>query len=180
VKKVNPKLLKVMRLQAAAIIVNSIIAAVVSYLLGTSLLPSAGILMAVLFMIVFSWLFVRVLNFVSLIAIQFFMYGTRMDRLLDDIKVMNEAAEEKPAPQPDPEIPKKVVVKIVKVPAEPIGKFMDTSFFEWVIIDDGINGPRKFTFSGTTQMKEGSAAGTLVEPGTIVFYPGLIYQVEPK
>lgn len=178
-KEVSPKLLKVLRLQFTAAICNSIAAAFCAVMLVNQFFQDINLFLGIVLSLGSTWLIARILNAISIVLIQLYVYGTDTKSMIEDAKKFTESTGTDGIPSIEPEV-KRINIKIVSTSEKPIGKFMDTSFFEWVIIDDGVNGPRKFTFSGTTQMQNGSVAGEMVGPGTIVFYPGLIYQVEPK
>lgn len=180
-KNASPKLLKVLRLQFAAAIINSVVAAMTTVALINYFFTDINFFAAFILSIAVSWAFLRILNVISLVAIQLYVYGSNADEAIADTKKFNSMTEE-PEEPPEKKGPQthleKANIQVVDTPEKPIGKFMDKSFFEWLIIDDGIHGARKYVFSGTTQMNGDSKIDMALEPGTIIMQPGIIYQVE--
>ena len=177
-KNASPKLLKVIRLQLAAAMINCIAAAIIAVGLINYFFTDISFFTALILSIACSWAFLRVLNVITLVAIQVYVYRSNVDEAIADAKKFNSPVEE----LEENEVPKltleKSSITVINTPEKPIGRFMDKSFFEWLIIDDGIHGPRKYVFSGTTQMKDDSMIDMVLSPGSIIMKPGIIYQVD--
>jgi len=181
VKEASPKLLKVLRLQFAAAIINSIAASISAVILMNYFLEDVNLFLALILSVAAAWCIARVLNVISIIAIQLYVYGTDTQSVITDTRQFtansNGIDHQGELVAPNPGL-KRININILDTPEKPIGTFMGKSFFEWLIIDDGINGPRKYVFSGTTPMRDDETPEMLLQQEAIVIKPGLIYQVE--
>lgn len=177
-KEISPRAKRVMSLQRKAFILNAFLSTGIAWLI----LQAFGIVdfLPTFFLgIIIIHFSLRALNFLSLVLIQFHVYGGDIDALKKDadeaLEILN--GNEK-APHVVP--PRSVMLKIVQRPEKVLGRYKDAEFFEWIDVQDEDGIVKRFIFDGAIDMENGFS----VPEGSILLPPGILYsyknQVDTK
>lgn len=169
-KHASERLNRVIELQRRAFFVNVILSAFLTFVCSTALAIESfflGLIVGVFLM----WLFMKLLNSVTLMFIQMKVYQGDTEALVEDAQAAVNAINNPPPPQPEV---RQLMMKIVDIPEKPIGRYMDADIYEWMMIQDPEGKTQRFEFTGTVNLERGE----IPPPGTLTFPPGIIY--EPK
>jgi hypothetical protein len=169
-KHASERLNRVIELQRRAFFVNVILSAFLTVVSALALAIESFFL-AFLAGIFFMWLFMKLLNTVTLMFIQMKVYQGDTEALVQDAQAAVNAINNPPPPQPEV---RQLMMKVIDIPENPIGKYMDTDIFEWMDIQDPEGVTQRFEFTGTVNLEKGETP----PQGTLTFPPGIIY--EPK
>ena len=173
----DSRITKVMKLQSIAVAINFIISVCLGFYVGTTM--GSDPLSCTTIAFIAAWLCSRVLNLISLIIIQNLVYGQELDELVDDATdYIKEQSRDTSKDMGSTTTYSRLQIKILEKPEKSIGRFMDADFYEWLLIDDGVNGEVKVFFTGTIHMKDGTPLST-VPNGGVLFEPGILYMTEP-
>ena len=169
-KNIDPRIEKVLRYQHLAIIINLIVSLAFAYFVATSFFenPWVGALAGV----VASSLLIRLLNWASLIILQFIYYRFDVDELLADAMYAQHVIEksgETKSPM------REIAFKIIGTPDKHVGTFMGEQFFEWLDVEHDDGQLARLVFKGTADISQGYPE---LETGLVILPPGLIYQVD--
>ena len=175
-KRINPRIQWIMKWQFRFIFINFFTAIAGAWALVSLVLTpqetnpllfgaAAGLTAAVL---------IRVLNYVTLLTLQWLRYGLKVDELLHDADEATHIMHGK-APPPievDPKVGQ-LDFRIVKKARKPLGKFMDEYFYEWIEVARGGETLRLY-FEGTLDMKKATVKD--IPADCVVLPPGIIYK----
>lgn len=118
----------------------------------------------------FMWLFMKLLNTVTLMFIQMKVYQGDTEALVEDAQAAVNAINN-PPPQSEVRL---LMMKIVDIPEKPIGRYMDADIYEWIMVQDPEGKIQRFEFTGTVNLERGETP----PPGTLTFPPGIIYEAK--
>lgn len=150
-------------------IANAIIASVAAIFIAVnSFENTVGAFLCALFL---SWMFAKFLNFITLSLFKMTIYAGDWDNMMKDadnaIKVINSETVEVPT--------REIKFKILGT-SEPLGKFMDATFYDWIEAEDENGVKHKLNFTGTLDISNG--INVALPDGSVLLPPGLLYQVE--
>jgi hypothetical protein len=157
------RILKIQRVNDAAGIV---IVPSISWLLATLVIPSGGVTWWIIFLLSCFALAKPYLK-ATLSLTSVFVVWTMRDKLMEeDVEIEEEGEEE--------ELITKITFTIEDQPDNPIGKYMDIDFYEWLDLkgSDGI--VKRYKFFGTVDISRDFTLRT----DCILIPPGILYQVE--
>jgi hypothetical protein len=127
-----------------------------------------------------SWLVMKVMNFITLIIIQGFVYKWDFQECLREaqstavtFQAQSTALKDTAGVTDDME---KKMVKIIATPPTHFGRYYDTPFYEWLDIQSPSGEIKRFMFTGTMDMKQGKTFK--IPDDGILFPPGILYQVD--
>ena len=169
-KHISKRLNRVLELQRKAFFLNIILSAVLTFAL-TSALAIENFLWAFIAGIFLMWLFMKLLNTITLVFIQMKVYQGDTKALVEDTAAVVNAINNRAPSQPDA---RQFIMKVIHIPEKPIGKYMDADIYEWMDIQDSEGVTQRFEFTGIVNLEKGETP----PEGTLTLPPGIIY--EPK
>lgn len=170
-KTIDPKMERLINSQLKAVFVNAILAIIISF---TAVFSNYSFDFVPLFgAMVLTFIVSKILNFITLTFLKLKIYGSDVDKMVEDAEfasgVLGQVTDEKESPEI-----LELQLTIVDTPEKPYGKYMDMEFFEWLDIKGITEKVERCTYVGIADTKNMKA----IPPGQIILPPGLIYQVE--
>lgn len=176
----NLLLYKFAKIYALLCIAGLILAVVLAMLLVSNVATDSALSkMAIAF--ISSWLFTRVFTALASALAQFIVYRGNWQKHAEDMNFL--ASLTKPlAEQPNTEQPntepvekyKTVIMHVENLPETPLGKYMDTDFYEWIDFRDETGKIQRFSFDGTIDMNSSESMPPI--HGVYIVPPGIIYK----
>lgn len=110
-----------------------------------------------------TWLF----YFVAMILSTYEIYKGNLD------EIFGAQADENPVEDERPTI---INLEIVGHPEQPVGRYMDCEFFEWLDFKTGDDSTIRAHFFGTVDLKR----EVHIPSGCLLLSPGILYKIEPE
>ena len=171
----NFLLLKFVKIYGTLCVAGFILAVVLATLIASSV-PTDSVLLKIAIGFISTWLFTRVFVMLAPPIAKFIAYRGNWHKCAQDMNFLVSLTKPQ-AEQPETEPVEKyktVVMHVENLPESPIGKFMDTDFYEWIDFRDEDGQIQRFKFDGTINMD--SFQNTPVIHGVYIVPPGIIYK----
>jgi len=174
-KRINPRIQWIMKWQFRFLFINFFAALILGWSAGHLFVePTAHPVWFGLISGAMAAILIRVLNYVTLLALQWLRYGLKVDELLHDAEEATHIMHGTSPPpiEKDPKVGQ-LDFRIVKKARKPLGKYMDEYFYEWIEVVRG-GETLRLHFEGTLDLKKATVKD--IPADCLVLPPGIIYR----